>query len=86
MKYSLLVLLQEGQSQLFAAVNRNTDASCESINWRQDEKDKSNSVVYVKYSWDYIKLEIFRNTAAPRLDHIGLKSVLRVSSHYTRTT
>ena len=42
MKYSLFFLLQEGQSQLFASVNRNIDASCGYIIWQQDETDKPN--------------------------------------------
>lgn len=81
MKYSLFFLLQEGQSQLFATVNRNIDASFGYVTWQQDEKVQSNSVVSVKYSWDYVKPEIFKNIAVARLDHMALWSVLRMSSH-----
>lgn len=47
MKYSLFFLLQEGQTQLFATVNRNIDASCRYITWQQDEKDKSTSLLFL---------------------------------------
>lgn len=47
MKYSLFFLLQEGQTQFFATVNRNIDASCGYITWQQDEKDKSKSLLFL---------------------------------------